>query len=192
MYGQIDIEITLDQAGILMLGQATGVAGAGTLDTLLNSTNYGFLGDIGVTNGGAVAAEAAQYVLSNISFNIVRMDMPSIFYEAMANVLASGAVYKLYYPNYQIFTGQSTTNKSGTTRFSITTKSLDYCIGTFQVANRDTISTVLNSNLSPATSGEYGNASFTAGALINSGGQRVFNQSKYFARNGSGVKTGTW
>jgi len=192
MYGQIDIEITLDQAGILMLGQATGVAGAGTLDTLLNSTNYGFLGDIGVTNGGAVAAEAAQYVLSNISFNIVRMDMPSIFYEAMANVLASGAVYKLYYPNYQIYTGQSTTNKSGTTRFAITTKSLDYCIGTFQVANRDTISTVLNSNLSPATSGEYGNASFTAGALINSGGQRVFNQSKYFARNGSGVKTGTW
>jgi hypothetical protein len=78
MYGQIDIEITLDQAGILMLGQATGVAGAGTLDTLLNSTNYGFLGDIAVTNGGAVAAEAAQYVLSNISFNIVRMDMPSI------------------------------------------------------------------------------------------------------------------
>jgi hypothetical protein len=111
MYGQIDIEITLDQAGILMLGQATGVAGAGTLDTLLNSTNYGFLGDIGVTNGGAVAAEAAQYVLSNISFNIVRMDMPSIFYEAMANVLASGAVYKLYYPNYQIYTGQSTTTK---------------------------------------------------------------------------------
>jgi hypothetical protein len=192
MYGQIDIEITLDQAGILMLGQATGVAGAGTLDTLLNSTNYGFLGYIGVTNAGAVAAEAAQYVLSNISFNIVRMDMPSIFYEAMANVLANGAVYKLYYPNYQIFTGQSTTNKSGTTRFSITTKSLDYCIGTFQIANRDTISTVLNSNLSPATSVEYGNATLTAGALINSGGQRVFNQSKYFARNGSGVKTGTW
>jgi hypothetical protein len=55
-----------------------------------------------------------------------------------------------------------------------------------------TISTVLNSNLSPATSGEYGNASFTSGALINSGGQRVFNESKYFARNGSGVKTCAW
>ncbi len=38
------------------------------------------------------------------------MDMPSYFYEEMANVLASGTVYKLYYPNYQIFTGKSTTN----------------------------------------------------------------------------------
>ena len=192
MYGQIDIEITLDQAGILMLGQATAAAGTGSLDTILNSTNYGFLGDISTNNGGAVAAEAAQYVLSNIGFNIVRMDMPSYFYEAMANVLSSGVVYKLFYPNYQIFTGQSTTNKSGTTRFSITTKSLDYCIGTFQVAARDTISTVLNSSIAGATAGEYGNASYTAGALINSGAQRVFNQSKYFARNGSGVKTGTW
>ena len=192
MYGQIDIEITLDQAGVLMLGQATAAAGAGSLDTILNSTNYGFLGDIAVSNGGAVASEAAQYVLSNIGFNIVRMDMPAYFYEAMANVLASGVVYKLYYPNYQIFTGQSTANKSGTTRFSITTKSLDYCIGTFQVASRDTISTVLNSSIAAATAGEYGNAAFTAGALINSGAQRVFNNSKYFARNGSGVKTGTW
>ena len=192
MYGQIDIEITLDQAGVLMLGQSTATAAAGSLDTVLNSTNYGFLGDIATSNGGAVASEAAQYVLSNIGFNIVRMDMPAYFYEAMANVLASGVVYKLYYPNYQIFTGQSTTNKSGTTRFSITTKSLDYCIGTFQVANRDTISTVLNSGIAAATAGEYGNASFTSGALINSGAQRVFNNSKYFARNGSGVKNGTW
>ena len=191
-YGQIDIEITLDQAGILMLGAAPITAAAGTLDSLLSSTNYGFLGDIATANGGVVASESAQYVLSNISFNIVRMDMPSYFYEAMANVLAAGTVYKLYYPNYQIFTGQSTTSKSGTTRFSITTKSLDYCIGTFQCASRDTISTVLNSNIATAGSGEFGNASYTAGALINSGAQRVFNQSKYFARNGSGVKNGTW
>ncbi len=139
-----------------------------------------------------MATDAAQYVLSNIGFNIVRMNMPSCFYEAVANVLASGVVYKLYYANYQLFTGQSTTNKSGTTRFSITTKSLDYCIGTFQVAARDTISTVLNSAVTTATSGEFGNASYTAGALISYGSQRVFNQSKFFACNGSGVKTGTW
>jgi hypothetical protein len=77
MYGQIDIEITLDQAGILMLGAAPIAAAAGTLDTTLSSTNYQFLGDIATSNGAVVAAEAAQYVLSNIGFNIVRMDMPS-------------------------------------------------------------------------------------------------------------------
>ena len=192
MYGQIDIEITLDQAGILMLGAAPIAAASGTLDTTLSSTNYAFLGDIATSNGAVVASEAAQYVLSSIGFNIVRMDMPSYFYEAMANVLASGTIYKLYYPNYQIYTGQSSSNKSGTTRFSISTKSLDYCIGTFQVQNRDTISTVLNSGIAGAGSGEYGSATFTAGALINAGAQRCFNQSKYFARNGSGVKSGTW
>ena len=106
----------------------------------------------------------------------------------MANILSAGTVYKLYHPNYQIFTGQPTINKSGTTRFSLTTKSLDYCIGTFQVASRDIISTVLNSSISGASSGEYGNSSYTAGALINAGAQRVFNNSKYFLRNGSGVK----
>ena len=37
MYGAIDIEITLDQAGILMLGQATTTAAAGSLDSTLNS-----------------------------------------------------------------------------------------------------------------------------------------------------------
>ena len=120
MYGAIDIEITLDQAGILMLGQATTTAAAGSLDTTLNSTNYAFLGDIATTNGGAVAAEAAQFVRSNIGFNIVRMDMPSYFYEAMAIVLSAGTVYKIYYPNYTMFTGQPRTNKSGTTRFSLT------------------------------------------------------------------------
>ncbi len=73
-----------------MLGQATAATGAGSLGSILNSTNYEFLGGIGTTNSSAVAAEAAQYVLSNIGFNIVRMDMPAYFYKAMANVLASG------------------------------------------------------------------------------------------------------
>ena len=73
----------------------------------------------------------------------------------------------------------------------MTTESLDYCIGTFQVANRDTITTVLNSKITDATDGEYGKATYTAANLINNGAARVFNQSKYFARNGSGVKSAT-
>ncbi len=102
--------------------------------------------------------------------------MPAYVYEAMASVLASGVVYKIFNPNYWISTGQSTKNKSGTTRSTISTKSLDYCIGTFQVANRDTISTVLNSSICAASAGEFGNASFTASNSINNGATRVFNQ----------------
>jgi hypothetical protein len=70
-----------------MLGQVTAAAAAGSLDTTLNSTNYQFLGDIAtITRLG--------YVLSNMNFSIVRTDMPAYFYEAMANVLASGVVYE--------------------------------------------------------------------------------------------------
>ena len=49
----------------------------------------------------------------------------------------------MFYPNYQIFSGQPTTNKSGTVRFTVTSKSIDCCSG--KVHNRDMISTVPNS-----------------------------------------------
>jgi hypothetical protein len=42
-----------------------------------------------------------------------------------------------------------------------------------------------------AASAEYGNATYTARALINAGDQRVYNESKHFAKNGLGVKHGT-
>ncbi len=38
----------------------------------------------------------------------------------------------------------------------------------------------------------YHLAFYTSSTLINSGAQWVFNQSKYFAHNGSSVKNGTW
>ncbi len=40
MSSDCQIEITLDQAGILMLGQSTAAAAAGSLDTTLNSTKH--------------------------------------------------------------------------------------------------------------------------------------------------------
>ena len=61
---------------------------------------------ISTTLGTAAAATAAQgtgYTLSNIGFQIVRYDMPQSYYQAVAGVLESGAVFKLYYPNYSSF-----------------------------------------------------------------------------------------
>ena len=46
--------------------------------------------------GTAVASTASQgtgYTLSNIGFQIVRYDMPSSYYQAVAGVLESGAVF---------------------------------------------------------------------------------------------------
>ena len=46
-----------------MLGAATAAVRAGSVDTLLLSTNYALLGDTGRSNGAIVAAKAAQFVL---------------------------------------------------------------------------------------------------------------------------------
>lgn len=213
MFGQIDIEITLTQAGVLMLGVDPGASAVtGITATAPTSTNAwgsntgtpafnisGFTDNTGLAQQGtgtatasATAAESASFTLSSIGFSITRYDMPSSFYGAMRDVLASGAVYKLYYDHFTPFTGQSTADKSGTTRFQITSKSLNYVIGTFQVPSRDTIDAPLNSIISTKSQLEFGNSMATVANQIASGMPLTFNQSKYFVRNGSGVKQSTW
>ena len=65
--------------------------------------------------------------------------MPQSYYQAVASVLEGGAVFKFYYPNYSTFLGNAQAlPKCGTTRFNISTQSLDMVISTFQVQDRDT------------------------------------------------------
>jgi hypothetical protein len=64
--------------------------------------------------------------------------MPSSYYDAVRSVLQSGASYNFYHPNYPCFQGIASTTKTGTTRFTLSTQSLDMIIGTFLVTNRDT------------------------------------------------------
>ena len=75
---------------------------------------------------------------------------------------------------------------------SITTKSLNYCIGTFQLPSRDTIDAPLNSIISTKAQLEYGSSSATVANQIASGQPLTFNSSKYFVRNGSGITQSTW
>jgi hypothetical protein len=65
--------------------------------------------------------------------------MVQSYFDAVASVLQSGVVFILYYPNYSIFMGsQQSLPKGGTTRFNLSTQSLDSVISTFQVVDRDT------------------------------------------------------
>jgi hypothetical protein len=76
----------------------------GTLATYASVTNNEV--NLGTTAGTAAATLAAQgsgYTLSNIGFSITRYDMVQSYYDAVASVLQSGAVFKLYYPNYSVF-----------------------------------------------------------------------------------------
>ena len=195
--GIVTIELVLAPSSMLMLGLPNGgqdvvtVANSLPYRTEVNRTNIG-------ADTAAVAAvipdEGTNYSLSDLEFRIVRYLMPSEFYEAESNVLGSGGVYKLWFPNYSVYTANAVNalNKSSTNTFSISTKSLDYIIGTFRIPNYDTPGLPLNTRISPTNALEYGATFATVENQISSGLRRCYNQSRYFAHNGDSIKTTQW
>jgi len=129
-------------------------------------------------------------------------------------VLESGSVFKLYYPNYSSYmsTAQSLP-KGGTSRFNLSTQSLDMVISTYQVQDRGTnqapilgnwaangVGSILgdsaiSSTSLPATAsgtGEFGSYTKSFPYLLTTGAPKTLNNSKYFVRNGDGISTGTY
>ena len=113
----------------------------GTFTTYVSATNTetNLATTAASSTAAAVAANGTGYTLADIGFQITRYDMPQSYFDAVASVLQGGAVFKLYYPNYSTFLGQAQSlPKGGTTRFNLSTQSLDMVISTFQVQDRDT------------------------------------------------------
>jgi hypothetical protein len=212
LYGDIVIEITLASSDVLMLSPAPP-----TLATYASATNNEL--NIATTAGTTAALTASQgtgYTLSNIGFQIVRYDMPQSYYQAVAGVLESGAVFKLYYPNYSSFmsTAQALP-KGGTSRFNISTQSLDMVISTFQIQDRGTQQAPIlglwgtngvgalpgDSSFGPSTTGltatasaagEYGSYTKSFPFGLTMGWPKTLNNSKYFVRNGDGIQQCTY
>ena len=194
LYGDITIEITLATSEILML------SGTGTPDALASAPHP----EIGLTYTastavGLTAAEGTGYTLSDIGFQITRYDLPRSYYDAVASVLESGAVFKLYYPNYAVFTSNAQSlPKGGTTRFNISTQSLDMVISTFQAPDRGLNQAPIlghaNSNALAAlpSYGQYGSYNKSLSIAVLHGWGKSLNNSKYFVRNGDGIKTCTY
>jgi hypothetical protein len=149
MLGIVTIELVLAPASMLMLGANA----AGYTADLAVNTSGPYFDEVGRTRAAAIAFrtsatvdEGLNYSLSDLEFRIVRYLMPREFYESLANGLDKGFTYKLWFPNYSVYTGNSVlaTNKNCTTSFSISTKSLDYVIGTFRIPSYDSPNTPLN------------------------------------------------
>jgi hypothetical protein len=105
LYCDIIIELTLAPVGISMLCPPIG-----TQATYLSTTNTYF--NLSTTAGGAALALASQGTgssISNIGFQITRYDMPRSYDEAVGSLLQSGAVFRLFNPNYSVFYGNSVT-----------------------------------------------------------------------------------
>ena len=198
MMGIVTIELVLAPASMLMKStENTGLTAAiAFADANVYTTEAGgsaLTANIALT-GVDVAGENESYTLSDLEFRIVRYLMPTEFYSSLSNALGTGKVYKLWFPNYSVYTGNAVTatNKRSTTSFSISTKSLDYVIGTFRLPNYDTIDKPLNTIFSPVIALQEGSTIATAESQINAGCRRVYNQSKYFAHNGDSIKTTQW
>jgi hypothetical protein len=198
MLGTCTIEIQLAPVSILMLGTAITAndvpfGANGNTPSKLEVGRAALTVNTGV-RGAALAAETADYTLTNLEFRCVRYHMGPEFDMVMANVLNSGRKYKLYFPNYTVQSGRPvpSNNKATTERFSISTNSLDYVIGTFRLPNYDTIGQPLNTVFSTQNSLEEGLTNGTAESQINAGLRRVYNQSKYFAHNGDSIVTTKW
>ena len=196
MLGTVTVEIQLAPASILMLGipqAAAEVTVAGNTGSKVE-VGRAILGAATGLRGVILPAERADYTLTNLEFRCVRYHMGPEFDLIASNILGSGQKYKLWFPNYTVQSGRPiTSNNKGTTeRFSISTQSLDYVLGTFRLPNYETEGLPLNTRFATQDSLEEGLTASTAEQQVDSGLRRVYNQSRYFAHNGDSIVTTKW
>ena len=196
--GLVTIEITLAPSAITMLGRANAGAAIAAVTVANSEVGLAVVAGAAIAGGGATAAQGNSYHLGDVKFSMVRYDMPAEYYDSVRNVLDSGAAYKLYYPNYSVFTGApvNSLSKNTTVRMSLSTSSLDYVIGTFRAANYDdnldATNTPVISNTSTLASGMFGQNITTFDSQAKNGQAILFNNSKYLVRNGESLDYATW
>ena len=190
--GSVVIKIRLAPPNCLMLGEpvesAVTAQTSGESETNIATTSA-------AVSATAVAAETANYTLSGVKFTIVRYDLPSEFYQLEASKLASGAVFKIWFPNYSVQSCDSVLaiNKTGVNRTSISCRSLDWVMGTFRLPKHTDIEVPLNTLATSAcTSGQLGQNLYTFDSQVRAGMRRLFNNSRYFARNGTSIDDCSW
>lgn len=191
--GSVVIKIRLAPASCLMLGAAADGEIAGI--AFGNAADETGVAVLNVPAGNAAGAATLNYQLANVKFSIVRYDLPQEFYMTEAQRLGSGAVFKLWFPNYSVqsCTSVNAGNKTGVNRTSISCRSLDWIMGTFRLPNYTNVEEPLNSlRPSPATLGPVGQSKYTWEAQVRAGLRRLFNNSRYYARNGSSIDTCAW
>ncbi len=147
-----------------------------------------------VVTGGAITADTSlTYTLSNIVFTIVRYEFKDKTYqEAINSALDRGYKFELFFKNYQIYNGTPSTDKTQTMRVSVSSQSLNWLIGTFQAPNRTKVQQPVNTLISPPQAAETGVYNATFENQVRNGMPRTFNNSIYFLRNGSKIKSSKW
>jgi hypothetical protein len=88
-----------------------------------------------------------------------------------------------------MFTGPPTTSRTQTHRITTASECLNWVVNTFQLNDRETQQQVVNTLIAPQAAGEIGSYQATFDSQVASALPRTFNNSVYFVRNGSKIKT---
>lgn len=191
LLGTVTIIITLAPPSILMLGAPVPtLEGAATTPDVL-----GFNVNQRAATAAAVDAQPINYTIKDINLTIDRYHMPEAFYQAQNSLLSSGSVYKLWFPNYAVLTSTPVLarNKQGTHRFSISTRSLDWVMGTFKIPNYDVPALPLITKTSADNDNiMFGDPTTTFENQLKAGMPLLFNNSKYLATNGTSITSSKW
>ena len=182
-----------DQQRFMRIGQNwtmgdTGIPIEGNVK--IGGLNNGDLGDLNLTNAAAVPAETNVYVLSDVQFTITRYQFnDSSYYNIVNKVLSEGRAFTIHFKNYDMFTGTPTTSRNQTHRITAASECLNWVVNTFQLNDRETQQQVVNTLISPQAAGEIGVYQATIDSQVASALPRTFNNSVYFVRNGSKIRT---
>ena len=182
-----------DQQRFMRIGQNftmgdTGIAIDGNVK--IGGLNNGDLGDLNNVNASAVAAETNVFVLSDIFFTVTRyIFQDASYYNIVNKVFSEGRAFNIHFKNYDMYTGPSTTSRTQTHRITAASECLNWVVNTFQLNDRETQQQVVNTLISPQACGEVGAYQATIDSQIASSLPRTFNNSVYFVRNGSKIKT---
>jgi hypothetical protein len=99
---------TVAPATILMTGAAQTAAGVAIADNTPTKTEVGRAAIVAAIaqSGAVLAAETADYTLTNLEFRCVSYHMGPEFDQAASNVFGNGAKYKSWFPNYTVQSGR--------------------------------------------------------------------------------------
>jgi len=183
-YNNLTRNFTYGDTGVPITGNISAAA------AMVPGTDANF----GVNTQGAIAADTTlTYTLSNISFSIVRYEFgDSTYQDAINTALSNDYQFELYFKNYQSFNGTPSTDKTQSMKITLASQSLNYVMATFQAPNRTTIQQPINTLISPPQAAETGVYNATFENQVRNGMPRTFNNSIYFLRNGSKLKTSKW
>jgi hypothetical protein len=159
----------------------------------IGALNNGDLGVLNNVNAAAVTAETNSYTLTDIYFTVTRYQFyDATYYNIVNKVFEEDRVFNIHFKNYDVFLGPSTTSRTQTHRITVASECLNWVVNTFQLNDRETQQQVLNTLIAPQCAGEVGAYQATIDSQIAAALPRTFNNSIYFCRNGSKIKTSSY